>query len=173
MLKLVVLKTAGHLIELFCKTTVNTVEPHDLVFEFHHLHDAREVQALLGELLNPAQQTDVSFGIAPCVPGRSVGMKQSLTFIHAQGLWMHAGQLGRYRDYVYRLLAFGTILSGRAAFVHLRSPPRCVAGVALEVLARRRGVNLRELLERLLLFTTQLLGDLNLDLDQKVAVPAL
>ena len=63
---------------------------------------AGEAHALVGELLDAAQQRDVALGVAAAAAARARGLDQPLALVDAQRLRVHAGELGRDRDDVER-----------------------------------------------------------------------
>ena len=69
-----------------------------LVFEREHPLHADEADALVAQLLDPAEQLDVALRVPPAASARARRLDQTLALVDAQGLRMHPRQLGRDRD---------------------------------------------------------------------------
>ena len=69
-----------------------------LGLELEHPLHAGQVEALAGELLDAAQQGDVGVAVAAAAPAGAGRVDQALALVDAQGLGVHAGQLGGHRD---------------------------------------------------------------------------
>src|SRR6266545_3794118 len=73
-------------------------EPLDLLGQLHGPPHAGQVHARAGQLLDLAELLDVTLRVAPRVRGGLLRPHQPLALVDAQGLGMHAGQLGCHRD---------------------------------------------------------------------------
>ena len=74
-----------------------------LGLQLHDLADALEVQTAGGELGDSAQRLDVVVAVATVAALRARRANQTAALVDAQGLRMHAGQLGRNRDDIHGL----------------------------------------------------------------------
>ena len=71
-----------------------------------HALDSGQVEADVGELLDAPQPLDVAARVAPRVLGRALRPHQAAPLVDAQGLRVHAGQLGGDRDHEQRSVDF-------------------------------------------------------------------
>ena len=95
------------------------LQPGDLGLELEHPLDPGQVEALVGELLDAAEALDVLLAVAAAAAAGAGRVDQALALVDAQGLRVHAGQLGRHRDDVD---GCGCERCHRQA---APSPPRC------------------------------------------------
>ena len=82
----------------------------DALGELDDCLNAGKVDALLlGEVLDPAQHRNVTRGVAPPAPARAHRRDEAKPIVGAQGLRVHAGQLGGNGDDVV-LLAISRVV---------------------------------------------------------------
>ena len=74
----------------------------DPSFEVEHALDACEVQALVGELLDTAEQGDVGIAVSSASTTGTCRIDQTLALVDSQRLGMHAGKFGSNTDHVDR-----------------------------------------------------------------------
>ena len=67
-------------------------------------HNAGEVNALVGQLVDELQALDIGTRIQTRVTARALGVHQALGLVDAQSLRVHAGQLGRHADHIQRFV---------------------------------------------------------------------
>jgi hypothetical protein len=75
---------------------VSSTHVGELGFESKDLLHPFEVDALVGQLLNPSQGREVIVGEAPRTPTRSLRVQESTSLVVPQGLGMDPGQLGEH-----------------------------------------------------------------------------
>ena len=81
----------------------------ELLFKLENSHDSRQVDAFIGQPLDPLEQRDVTLGVPARVPRRSLRPEQSLAFVDAKGLRVNTGQLGRNRNHVDSSILLHTV----------------------------------------------------------------
>ena len=108
------------------------------LFEREDALHAGERDAVVGELLDPAQQRDVALGVAAAAAGRARRREQALALVDAQRLRVHARELGRDRDHVQR-----SSLSAPSALPPVRAARREQRGA--RVVVERAGERLDRL----------------------------
>src|SRR5262245_46846857 len=90
-----------------------------------HLHAGEVDPALLREVLDLAEQRDVTVGVAPGVAGRALRRDEALALVDAERLRVHAGELCGDADDVD-----GAILVALLLVHHLSSPPTRLAATS-------------------------------------------
>src|SRR3954454_3630670 len=96
---------AVHLTDRLAHLALHAVEtlvhPHELVLQAQHLLDAGEVEPELGrEALDQTQPVEVGFRVETRVAARPLGTDQTLVFVDAKRLGVHADEVGRDGDHV-------------------------------------------------------------------------
>jgi hypothetical protein len=80
----------------------------ELGLELEDALDPGQVQAVVGEVLDAAQERDVVVAVATASAFGSRRLEQPLALVDAQGLRMDTGELGGDRDDVHRPLRAAT-----------------------------------------------------------------
>src|SRR5919109_131407 len=109
---------AMHLADRAAHLSLHAVElpPHvlQLVFETQHLLDAGEIESqLVRQLLDQAQPLQIAIRVQPRVPLRPPRADETLALVDAQGLRVHADEVGSDRDHVARAIVHHSPLSLR------------------------------------------------------------
>src|SRR6266508_6408574 len=79
------------------------VHAPQLVLEAQHLLDSCKIETELArQLLNQPEPLDVGLGVKTCVPRGALRPDESLALVDAQGLRVHADEVGRNGDHVAR-----------------------------------------------------------------------
>ncbi len=81
---------------------------NDLLLEFEHSLHSREVETLLGEVLNAMQSLDVTLAVAAGTPAGASRIEQTLALVDAKGLGVHTCELGGNRDHEHRAATVAT-----------------------------------------------------------------
>ena len=76
-------------------------QPAQLVLELEHPLHPRQVEALVGQLLDAPELLDVGVAVPAAPAARAGRVDQALALVDAQRLGMEAGELGRHRDDVH------------------------------------------------------------------------
>jgi len=74
----------------------------DAVLELEDAADTGQADALVGQLLDPAQQRDVALGVPPAPTLGARGLDEPLALVDAQRLRVHAREIRGHRDDVER-----------------------------------------------------------------------
>src|SRR5581483_6844890 len=74
------------------------LQPTGLLLQFQHTTHPGEVEPAGHERDDLLQPLDVVWAVAPGAASRPGRVQQPLALVDAKRLWMHPGQLGRYRD---------------------------------------------------------------------------
>src|ERR1700704_1695372 len=95
----------------------------ELGLELENLLHTGEADALVGELLDPAEQHDVTLGVPAAATLRTRRLDQALALVDAQRLRMHAGELRGHRDDVQRPLICIHVVTPPSERVGWRAAP--------------------------------------------------
>src|SRR5713101_5838543 len=76
----------------------------ELGFQFEDPPDSGQAHAVVGELLDPLEEGDVTVGVPPAATLRAARLDQAFALVDPQSLRMDTRQLGRHRDDVQRSL---------------------------------------------------------------------